>query len=227
MTDTHLADLERQAAQPPPEPDWRLGARLPIAIVRSIQRFQVGESGDGATLIASARAAGDPAYARAVELFVAEENEHGRLLAELLRAADQPLLARHWSDTIFVGLRHLLGLRLELLVLMVAEVVALEYYRLLRDGIDDPLTRQVAGRLLADERRHVPFHCARLRAGFGHWPAALRRTLWAGWAVLLTGAAAVVALDHGPAIRQLGSSRALFLRAVLADFRAVAPTALG
>lgn len=37
-------------------------------------------------------------------------------------------MSRHWSDAIFVRLRRLLGLRTELMVLTVAEVVALSYY---------------------------------------------------------------------------------------------------
>lgn len=221
-----LADFTARATQPPPEPDWSRGARIPDPVARSIQRFQVGESGDGATLIASARSAGDPVYAATVELFVAEEQAHGRLLGALLTAGGKPLLDRHWSDQVFVTLRHGLGLRLELLVLMVAEVVALEYYRLLRDGTDDRLTAEVAGRLLADERRHVPFHCARLRQGFGRWPAPARPLLRIGWGGLTLGAAAVVAVDHGSGIRTLGSSRSAFVGRVLAELRAVTRSAL-
>src|SRR5690606_22315869 len=81
-----------------------------------------------------------------------------RRLARLLTAGGRPTLPGHWSDTVFVRLRRLMGLRTELLVLMVAEVVALRYYRALRDGTTDPLTREVAARILADEERHVPFH---------------------------------------------------------------------
>lgn len=224
--DQQLADFTARAATPRPEPDWSAGAVIPTAVTRSIQRFQVGESGDGARLIATARAAGDPVYARAIELFVAEENEHGRLLGELLAAGGKPLLARHWSDQVFVALRHALGLRSELLVLMVAEVVALEYYRVLRDGTEDELTAEVAGRLLADERRHVPFHCTRLRSGFGHWPAPARALLRTGWSGLTLAAAVVVAIDHGPGLRTLGANRAGFVRGVLAELRSVARSAL-
>jgi hypothetical protein len=37
-------------------------------------------------------------------------------------------MSRHWSDVVFVRLRRLMGLRTELMVLTVAEVVALSYY---------------------------------------------------------------------------------------------------
>ncbi|WP_018654130.1 ferritin-like domain-containing protein [Actinomadura flavalba] len=202
------------AVERPVEPDWGRGARLPGAVVRSVRKFQVGEDGDGRHLIGKADAAGDAGYATAVRAFVAEEREHARLLARVLGAAGAPLRAGHWTDAVFVRLRRLLGLRLELLVLMVAEVVALRYYRALRDGCADALTAEVAGVILADEERHVPFHCARLRPV----PAPVRG-LWQG---LLAGAAVVVAVDHGGALRACGVGRAAFVRAVLAEGRRAA-----
>jgi hypothetical protein len=70
---------------------------------------------------------------------------------------------------------------MELLVLMIAEVVALRYYRALRDGTDDSLTADVAGRILSDEQRHVPFHCERLHASLAELPHAMRRPVMARW----------------------------------------------
>ncbi|WP_436497599.1 ferritin-like domain-containing protein [Actinokineospora sp. HUAS TT18] len=191
------------------EPEWTLGARLHPAVVRSVQRFQVGEDGDGANLIAKADAAGDADYARAARMFVAEEQEHARLLAALLAAAGARTITGHWSDAVFVRLRRALGLTLELKVLMIAEVIALVYYRTLRDGTSDPLTTAVAGRILADERRHVPFHLARL----GPRPRALPL-----WRALFCGVALVVALDHGPALHALGTTRRDFVAACVKLF---------
>jgi hypothetical protein len=188
------------------DPEWTVGARVHPAVVKSVQRFQVGEAGDGANLIAKAAGEGD--YSAAVRLFVAEEQNHARMLALLLEAANAPTIARHWSDVVFVRLRRALGLRLELLVLMVAEVIALGYYRLLRDGTDDPLVTEVAGRILADEERHVPFHCRRLRKAF---PARTRPVVFAVWRILLFGASVVVAFDHGPALRVFGTTRRGFV----------------
>ncbi|MFE7413531.1 hypothetical protein [Streptomyces laurentii] len=197
------------------DPAWEQGSRLPAALVRSIQRFEVGEGGDGAQLLAKARRAGIPGYGEAAALFVAEERNHARLLALLLAAAGAGTLDGHWTDTVFVRLRRTLGLRTEVLVLMVAEVVALRYYQALRDGTDDPLTAEVSGRILADEERHVPFHCRRLRADLGRRPLPARRGTTAAWRGLVAGAALVVAYDHGPALRALGVSRTAFFRDVV------------
>ncbi|MFI6043899.1 ferritin-like domain-containing protein [Nocardia sp. NPDC051321] len=208
------------------DPEWGRGAKLEPAVVRSVQRFQVGESGDGANLIAKAEAAGDPAYTAAVRLFVAEEINHARMLGLLLAAGGSPTIRAHWSDTVFVRLRRALGLRLELMVLMVAEVVALRYYRALRDGTDDTSTAQVAGLILNDELRHVPFHCHRLRVAFAKTSASARLIPVLLWWIVLVGATMVVAADHGPALRRLGVSRTGFVLDVIALFKGIVPTAV-
>ncbi|MEV8096538.1 ferritin-like domain-containing protein [Kitasatospora sp. NPDC085879] len=193
------------------DPDFSRGARASTALLRSLQKFQVGEDGDGAGLIGKADTAGDADYAAAVRLFVAEERNHARLLAELLGAADTPLLGSHWSDALFVRFRRLLGLRLELMVLLVAEVVAVPYYRAVRDGAANGLVAEVAGRIAADELRHIPFHCLRLRTSIGRLPAPLHSPAVALWLLLAATAAVFVALDHGPALRVLGVRRTRFV----------------
>ncbi|WP_067483653.1 ferritin-like domain-containing protein [Actinomadura hibisca] len=193
-----------------PDPDWGVGARLAPAVVRSLQKFQVGESGDGANLI---RKAGGGDYGVAARLFVAEELNHARMLALLLEAAGAPTIERHWSDVVFVRLRRSLGLRTELAVLLIAEVVALAYYRVLRDGAGDALARDVAARVLCDERRHVPFHRDRI----GRVPGVVA---W-GWRLAVGVVAGVVAVDHGSALRALGGSRWRFAVEVFAEARAV------
>ncbi|MGP4005972.1 ferritin-like domain-containing protein [Streptomyces sp. 4N124] len=223
---TQRFEDERERRDAEGDPDWGRGATLHPALSASIQRFQVGEDGDGANLVAKADQAGDADYARAVRLFVAEEQNHARLLARLLAAGGVPTLTGHWSDTVFVRLRRLMGLRMELLVLMIAEVVALRYYRALRDGADDPLASDVAGRILADEQRHVPFHCERLHTSLAELPRPIRRPVMALWRVLLLAVCLVVAVDHGPALRRLGIRRLRFVADVMASADAVVSAVL-
>ncbi|MBN6041603.1 ferritin-like domain-containing protein [Amycolatopsis sp. 195334CR] len=200
------------------DPQWTDGAELPAAVVRSVQRFQVGEAGDGANLIAKAEAAGDEVYAQAVRMFVDEERNHARLLENLLGAANAKTIGGHWTDAVFVRLRRALGLRLELMVLMIAEVIALRYYRALRDGTTDPLTTEVAGRILADEQRHVPFHLRRLAAAFAPLSPLTRLLVHGVWRLLLLGAVVTVSYDHGPALRQFGLTRREFVADVLSSW---------
>ncbi|MEX2980688.1 ferritin-like domain-containing protein [Streptomyces sp. C36] len=215
-TEHFIAEAERRERVG--DPGWTAGADLPVPVWRSLQRFQFGEDGDGANLIGKADLAGDADYAAAVRLFVAEERDHARLLALLLAAGGQGIIDSCWSDKVFVRMRRLLGLRMELLTLMVAELVAVRYYRAVRDGAGDALTSEVAARILADEERHIPFHCRRLRASVAELPARPLRTLtMAGWRGLTLGAALFVAADHGAALGRLGVGRGRFVADVMAS----------
>jgi hypothetical protein len=119
-----------------------------------------------------------------------------------------------------------MGLRMELLVLMIAEVVALRYYRALRDGTDDSLTAEVTERILSDEQRHVPFHCERLHASLAQLPRAMGRPVMAVWRLLMFAVSLVVAADHGPALRRLGTGRLRFVADVMTSSHTVVSAVL-
>jgi hypothetical protein len=190
-------------------------------LVESIRRFQLGESGDGEQLLAKAQRAGDPEYFRAAQLFVAEEQQHAALLLRLLGYLDGRPMSSHWSDAVFVRLRRLMGLRTELMVLTVAEVVALSYYGGLAASGPDSVVRAVAARIVADEHPHVRFQEDRLRAGFASSRRAVRALAFAFWWLTAIGATVVVAYDHGPTLDAIGYRRTRFIRDVLADFAKV------
>jgi hypothetical protein len=216
VTDFEAAAEQRLADG---DPDWARGAELEAVIVRSLQRFQLGESGDGANLAAKASLGGDESYAKAVGLFIAEEQQHARLLAALLTAANAQLISSHWSDAVFTRLRRALGLHLELMVLFVAEFVALSYYRACRDGAGDPLAAEVARRILADEERHVRFHSQRLGLALARLPTVAWLAVSWAWQLLMIGTACAVVVDHGAALRRLGMPRRQFAAHVLGGFR--------
>ena len=102
--------------------DWARGVYLEphsrAAIAASLQRFQVGESGEGKHLKKYAAQTGDREYSRAIHLFIAEENYHARMLARVLESLQAPLLRGHWSDAAFIVIRRFSGLEMELLILL-------------------------------------------------------------------------------------------------------------
>jgi hypothetical protein len=191
-------------------------------LIASVRRFQLGESGDGQQLLRKAAKAGDPEYLCAAQFFIAEEQQHAALLLRLLGYLGGEPMQRHWSDAVFVRLRRLMGLRTELMVLTVAEVVALSYYGGLATSGPDPVVRAVAARIVADEHPHVRFQQQRLRVGFARSGAALRSLAFGLWWLTAVGATVVVALDHGPLLKAIGYRRMQFVRDVLADFAKVA-----
>lgn len=98
------------------------------AFIRSFQRFELGESGDGERLLVKAAAAGDPTYLAALELLVREEQKHSALFRRGLDHFDARALDSHWTDAAFTTLRRLFGLRTELGMFLIAETVAMGYF---------------------------------------------------------------------------------------------------
>ena len=100
-----------------PEPDWARPTPFPPAVAaplaRSLAHFQLGESGEGAALLSDARRtwADDPDYVAALVLFVAEEQEHARLLEQQVLRLGGTLITRHWTQTWFRRVRRALGAR--------------------------------------------------------------------------------------------------------------------
>lgn len=189
-------------------------------IARSLQRFELGEGGNGERLLAKAAQAGDPVYTAALKLFVVEEQKHSALFLKALQYLSAAPLASHWSDRAFVLLRRSLGLRMELMLFLVAESVALEYFRALRDGAPDPLIQLLGARVYSDEIEHIRFQIHRLAGGYAGTPAGVRRLIHAGWWFLALGAALVLAWDHRGALRVCGVPPRRFLPAALHAFAA-------
>ena len=171
------------------------------ALIASLQRFQIGESGEGAHLIAGADRTGDADYAQAIRLFIAEEQDHARRLAHVVTRLGGTLLASHWSDRVFVFLRRMMGLRTELMVLLIAELIARRYYRALYDGTDDADTRLMCRQIMHDELGHVRFHCDYLYHAFGATPGWSRTVIHFCWTAAFRATCLVVMFDHRRALR--------------------------
>jgi hypothetical protein len=119
-----------------------------------------------------------------------------------------------------------MGLRTELMVLTVAEVVALSYYGGLAAAAPDSVVRAVAARIVDDEHGHVQFQKQRLRAGFADSRAPVRLLAFGLWWLTAVGATVVVAADHGRLLDAIGYRRTRFIRDVLADFSKVVAAVL-
>ena len=193
---------------------WRdqinIAAQVVKPFIRSLQRFQIGESGEGRHLRAAANTTGDLAYIKAIDLFIREEQEHARLMAEILKRLNAPLLTSHWSDGCFILLRRLFRLNEELMVLLTPEIIARRYFRVLHDRIDDAVVKAVCAQILHDEESHVAFHVDYLRGAFAKLSVPARALLRSGWRVLFRLSVLVVLLDHRSLLKALGISTTSF-----------------
>ena len=193
---------------------WELGIELDAALrrplVHSLQRFQIGESGEGRHLRAHAAATADADFAATMDLFIKEEQTHACLMAAILRRLHAPLLESHWSDGCFMFLRHLFGLKEELLVLLLPEMIAKRHFRALHDGTRDPVLRAVFAQICHDEEGHMAFHVDTLQQLFANWSWWKRAAIRALWRVFFRASCLVVMWDHRAILRGVGISSSLF-----------------
>ncbi|HVU09382.1 MAG TPA: ferritin-like domain-containing protein [Verrucomicrobiae bacterium] len=184
---------------------WEYGIsiepHLRAPLICSLQKFQLGESGEGRKLKGHARKTGDAIYAAAIDLFIKEEQEHARLMAEILRRLDAPLIKKHWSDACFIFLRQLFGLHQELMVLLLPEMIAKCYFRALHDGTDDAVLRAVFAQITRDEDGHLAFHVEYLRRAFEKMSFTKRILALVLWRIIFRATCIAVMFDHWKVLR--------------------------
>lgn len=200
------------------DPEWHLPSpldqKIKGALALSLSHFQLGESGEGNFLFAQAKAQSpeDEAYHQALELFIAEEQAHARLLEQLVCRFGGNVIKRHWTHALFRLVRRAFGLNFELQVLVIAELVGTAYYRLLYARARDPVLTAVCDRILRDEARHIDFHAEWL-GDFQLRLLPLERAVWSAQFQILFGVAAQVAwLDHRACLVATGANREEFFR---------------
>ena len=197
-----------------PEPDWAAPVGVPTLmlapVLRSVEQFRLGDGGGPASLIAFDREnfrSRTEEIREIVDLWFAEEAEHARLLGCAVRRFNGRIITSHWSFTAFCWCRRWLGVRFELQVLTLTELVSTAYYRMLhRYSPDGPLAA-MCELILRDEGGHVAFQCDRIAEG-----GAPKRG-WRGWfwcaQFLLCGygAGTVLWLSHAPCLKAIGGTR--------------------
>ena len=173
-------------------------------VSRSIQQFQLDEWARGRGLLrrASSHAAltADPWFLPALKLFIAEEQEHSRILGRFLYREGIPQLENHWMDGISRRLWKLAGLDVSAMVLITAEVLAMPFYRALGDATRSYLLRSICRHILRDEAAHLSYQALTL--------GLVRRRLWEGGRIIRSLCHS--ALFHGTAVLLWQEHRRVF-----------------
>ncbi len=227
-----LRPVSRQPAPITLEPELR------DALVHSLQRFHLGENGEG-RVAREAAEAGDPVLdeglVRCVDLYVKEEGRHARELVAALRALGARPLRRALAEDLFrwgrrtlgLGRKSVAGLRAKMLVIAAAEVVGIVYYRLLAERVPARAIQVMAHEIAEDEAAHLDFQAAYVRAyladargGRRPWTAAVAGAFFGA---ALASAIVTVAIDQRRLLRALRIERLTFARRCLAEVRARFP----
>jgi hypothetical protein len=196
------------------EPDWSAPQNVPgimlAPLLRSLEQFRLGDGGGPASLIAFDRENfrnRTDEMRQIVDLWFAEEAEHARLLGCAVRRYEGRVIKSHWSFTAFCLCRQALGVRFELQVLTLTELVSTGYYRMLRKYSPDGPLSAMCELILRDEAGHVAFQRDRLL------DAGCPRPGWRGWLwraqFLVCGYAAGTMLwvNHAPGLKAIGGTR--------------------
>ena len=182
----------------------KIEPHLRAPLIRSLQKFQLGESGEGRKLKGHARKTGDADYATTIDLFIKEEQEHARLMGKILRALNAPLLTSDWSDNCFVFMRQLFGLHQELMVLLLPEMIAKRYFRALHDGTRDVVLRAVFAQIARDEEGHLAFHVEYLHRAFEKMSFTKKIAVMVAWRIVFRVTCFAVILDHRKVLHAVG-----------------------
>lgn len=130
-------------------------------IFPSMRAFQKGEGSDGRFLMQTVEryveTGGPEEYRRAMELFVREENWHSAYLKAYLDHYEGKAAKKSALDAVFRRLRHLGGIKCEVIVLVTAEMIALTYYDALSNCTDSKVLKQICKQMLDDEVPHIQF----------------------------------------------------------------------
>ncbi len=195
-------------------------------LIRSLQRFQIGETGEGKHLKKFASKMHDPVYEQCIDMFIKEEQHHARILAQMIAAMDGTLLSWHWSDLVFIGLRRLLHLKTEIFILLVAEVIGKCFYRVCSAHLEDALLSDAFSLIVLDELGHLEFHCGFLRSQFESSPILVRQFVLFCWSFIFYCAGCVFVADHKQALTVLNVPPRQFLKELSATFRICSHRAL-
>lgn len=196
-----------------------LEPKLRDPLIRSLQRFQIGETGDGKHLRKYARKLADPVYMQCVDLFIREEQVHGQILAEVVLSAGGTLLSWHWTDVAFILLRRILGLKTEILILLIAEVVGKCFYKCVADCVDDARLQEVFAVIVVDEIAHLQFHAEFLSFRLEKLPWFVRIFAHYAWCIIFHSACLVFIIDHRQTLEALNVSPAEFIAKCSKDFQ--------
>lgn len=208
MTETDwLRYFRANSAEPrlPWDDGYRLSGAERTVVIESIQQFQLGENAQGRRLLARAQLL-DERYARALRLFIQEEQRHSYLLARFLELQGERCLSRHWVHAMFRRLRGFAGLELRMRLLATAEVLAIPYYTALREATGSRLLQSICTRILEEEAEHLRFQAFTFGRFGSRRPALLRAFVRAAHRWFLMATTLLVWMEHRLVFRAGGYS---------------------
>ncbi len=115
---------------------------------------------------ATAQCADDPAYIQSLRLFIREEEHHQANVQRWLEQRGQSSIPADSLRSLLRGITRPLGVRFELSIVLISEIVTLTLNRMLFDQSSDVVLNGVLRQLMTDQEQHIAFHSERLTAEY-------------------------------------------------------------
>jgi rubrerythrin len=203
--------------------DWsvkdELTEREKRLITSSIQKFQMGEHSEGKHFLAFAKTMEDESYLQTVKIFIKEEQDHPAVLGKFMQLHGIPKITKDPVDGIFRWLRKLAGIEGTITVLLTAEIIAMVYYKALKNITGSGILQKICHQILADETMHLVFQSDTLRVIYKNKSAiGLFVSRWTH-RVLMTGTILVVWFFHSKVLKAGGYSLLSYFKETWNEFR--------
>ncbi len=196
-------------------------------LIRSLQKFQIGETGEGHHLRKYAKSYGDADYVKCVDMFIKEEQSHAQILSQVILNMNGNLMSWHWTDVVFTVLRRLLHLKTELLILLIAEVIGKCFYKYIVDKVNNKSLEEVFSLIVLDEIMHLKFHTEFLSEQLRPYPWIVKHIVHYVWCMIFYTACFAFVTDHRKALAALNISSGEFIATCSKTFHVKATRALG
>jgi len=181
------------------QPDFLTSEEI-LLIGDSIATFQLGEQSEGRGLLKAAKAFADQNDLELVvpitRMFVREEQNHSLLLGKFMGLHGISLKTRNWSDWVFRRLRKGAPYQWSIMVLITAEIVAITYYRALKNATDSALLESICEKILKDEAFHLRYEAEVISAIRSGSPRLVAAAMEFCHRFLFFGTVVVVYLSH-------------------------------
>jgi hypothetical protein len=139
---------------------------------------------------------------------------------------DGTLLTSHWTDLAFIALRRMMGLKTELFILLIAEVIGKCFYLLCSREIPHERMSNAFSIIVLDEIAHLRFHSLALNVQLNNEPRWFRVIILKLWTMLFGAACLVFVWDHAKTLAALQTGKEEFSKACVKEFNRAAAVAL-
>ena len=188
----------------------------------SIAAFQLGEYSEGRGLKKFAedyaRNFDDDYLTKITRLFIGEEQNHALLLKQFMAIHNLPTIQSNWTDTVFRRLRKNVSYEWSITVLIVAEIIALVYYKALRECTTSVVLKRICDKILSDEAEHVKYESELIRCIRNSNPVLKKWFMISFHRFLFSGTVIVVYFDHRKVLNRGGYSAIRFWRCCIGEF---------